>query len=355
MHPFDETFVCADAGIYKKGHYIANLGLALEIRDYQDFRNEYFNAIDGLSSKYGVRFLKKIIKASDIYRIVPDHNLSAFITELVEILLSSDKILTVQATHTILQNPVRYPWQTREIPGIKFVENHLSNYYAVIPVFEYYHNGGTSEAVVLDGVTGFMTKAWSEVARKASKGLYIVPHGDETHPCISTCDLTIMAIKHKVYPLTAESIEDFLSARVSEKTRVYSDFVSDGMIDWIRAKYSHSIKPQKYYLHPLYLIDRGEDLNERVIRQTDVYSLAHETAERHGGSSFNIKVEDELAILQPGDVVICLTDESYKKMNILSKLNPRRGIEVFSVEEFLEKLEREAEAEIGDFGEEKSG
>ncbi len=346
MHPFDDLFVCADAGIYKKGGYVANLGVAIEFQNYGEFRREYSDTIDDLSSKYGISFPRRVVKGSDVYRIVRDHEISVFVSELANKLLSSKSISGVQAVHTILKNEVKYPWRSDVIPGIEFVKNHLANYYAVVPIYEYYFNGGKSESVVVDGVTGYMTKAWLEVAERAKKGLYVVPHGDLTHPCLSICDLAITAIKHQVYPLSADKVEGFLVDRVSKGTTVNSDFISDGLVDLIRAKYPHHIKPEKYYLHPLYLLDRGEDLDERLISETDVYALAHEQAEKYGGSSFNIKAEDFLRILQPGDIVICLTDKSHSRMKVLSELNPRRELKALSVREFLEHIEKDTEEEI---------
>ncbi|MFQ5910666.1 MAG: hypothetical protein ACE5IJ_08125 [Thermoplasmata archaeon] len=331
----------ADAGLYKKGTYVANLGIAIEFCDYKEFRREYFRIVDDLSEKYGAIFLKNVIKTRDVLQFLPDHNVSAFVVELTDAMLSSKSISRIQAVHTILQNPVRYPWKRSEIPGIKFVEHHLQSYYPVIAVYEYYYHAGTAEAVVLDGVTGHMTQAWFDVARKAKNGLFVVPHGDETHPCISTCDLVVMAIKGQVYPLKFDSLNEFLSARVRDGVEVHSDFVTDNLIELIRAKFNHAIKPEKYYLHPLYLIDRGKDVSERIIRNTDVYALAHEEAEKNGGSCFNVKIEDQLAVLQSGDVVICLTDESVEKMRAFGRLNPRRRIGIYSIEDFVQHIEKE--------------
>ena len=52
-------------------------------------------------------------------------------------------------------------------------------------------------------------------------------------------------------------------------------------------------------------------------------------------------------MLRSGDVVICLTEESSARMKALNKLNPRRDVKVFDVEEFLRHIEEETRTDIG--------
>ncbi len=330
-----DHFVCADAGLYRKGKYVANLGVAVEFRDYEEFRGDYFTALRDVSAHHGVTINRRVIKGSDIYQVVPDHLLREYVDELTSRILGSENISHIQVTHTILQQDVLYPWRPSPILGVRFVEAHLANYYPIIPLYEYYYNGGSAESAVLDGITGFITRAWLELARSATEGVYIVPHGDETHPCLSLCDLAILGIKQNVYPLREESALAYLSSVVHDSTTVHSNFITDGLIDLMRARYPYDIKPHKYYLHPLFIIDRGKEFPEAIVRNSDIYGIAHDLAETVGGSSFFIKAEDQWRILREGDVIVCLSTESYERMLQLGRLNPVRNIGIFDVEHFV--------------------
>ena len=91
---------------------------------------------------------------------------------------------------------------------------------------------------------------WDE---EHAKNIYIVPHGDQTHYCISFCDILCTYINLNLRDIKYEDIKELLKKNLQDK-KISSEYISDRWLNFIVPQYPHSIKPSTHYLHPLYLL-----------------------------------------------------------------------------------------------------
>ena len=209
-----ERLVASDATKNDRGSFFNLIGVAIEFNDYPKFREEYFNIVGEISEKYKVK-LPKIVKTKDIINYVPSYDIRDFTKELVTKLLSLEFLTKVQVTETYLSGEVEV-WRKGSIEWIsasQFVRDELHHYYALVPVWKYVLNSDSDivRSFVIDNVSGKINKVWKTIG-KTAEILYLVPHGDQTHPCISLCDLLCTYIKREIYPQKAKEIYEHLKS-----------------------------------------------------------------------------------------------------------------------------------------------
>jgi len=93
--------------------------------------------------------------------------------------------------------------------------------------------------LVLDGIQGKITKAWKFVGKNADT-VNIVPHGDQTYPCISLCDLICGYIGKTVGHIDAKGILN----QLKDETPAYvdSEFIGDNEIEYLNHRISTFLK-----------------------------------------------------------------------------------------------------------------
>jgi len=207
----------------------------------------------------------------------------------------------------------------------------LQQYYTIVPVWRYYLiRRNPANIVILDGIQGKITKAWSFIGKNAKK-VYVVPHGDQTYPCLSLCDFICSYIRANVSHIDAKEIYELLKNKTS--AYVNSEFIGDSEIDYLSPKYQHSLTTEQHLPHPLFLIHKSKDIDNAVVKNTDFFHILLNYAQTLGGAvSFENLINQQIA-LQEGDCIICLDPEGYQKMRFAEILNPSRKIKVLSVED----------------------
>ena len=134
--------------------------------------------------------------------------------------------------------------------------------------------------VALDGITGKITKAWEYVGKRADK-VHIVPHGDQTYPCIALCDLICGYIGRTVHRITDSEILN----QIKDKTPAYvrSEFIGDDYIEYLRSGYPYKIKIEQHYPHPLFIVHTPKGIDSNTVEAQEFFPLLLRFAERNGG------------------------------------------------------------------------
>lgn len=329
-----DYIVAADSGIIRRGKFVNLTGVAVEIEGQSEFREHYFEIMENFYNKYNISLPRSVLKTEDIIKQIPSYNLHEAHIELTENLLKIGNIKRINVTNTILLekvNTLKGP-----IDGLDFLKT-LQSYYPIIPVWRYYWNNvDTAGHVALDGISGRITKAWKFIGKRAEK-INIVPYGDLTYPCISLCDLICGYLGKTVNHIDAKEIFEQLKAKTS--AFVKSEFIGDTDIEYLASEYPHSLKTERHFPHPLILIHKSKDIDNKIVRETDFFQSLLNFAGKEGGSvSFEDLVNQQVA-LQKGDCLICLDEEGYSKMKFVERLNPSREIKVLSVEEAYKLME----------------
>jgi hypothetical protein len=328
-----DHIVASDSAIIRIGNFINLTGVAAEIDGYNEFRKKYFGIIEGFYKRYNISLSRLVLKTEDILKLVPSYDIQEAHIELTEELLKIKNIKRINVTNTILLADSVITWKGK-ITGLEFVNKILQQYYPVVPIWRYYFKyrnfPNYAKHAVLDGIQGKITKAWNFVGKTADI-VNVVPHGDQTHPCISLCDLICGYIKNTVYHIDANEILNQLKDKTP--AYVYSEFVGDNEIEYLRTEYPHSLKVERNFPHPVFIIHKSESIDNKIVKDTDFFQLLLRFAELRGGAvSFEDLVNQQSA-LQKGDYLICLDNKGYEKMKYVEILNPYREIKVLNVEE----------------------
>lgn len=333
---FNEHLIASDSAIIRRGKFSNLTGVAVEIDGYNEFRNKYFNIIERFYKKYNISLLRRVLKTEDIFRRIPSYDIQDAHIELTEELLKIENIKKINVTNTILMNPV--PTWKEEMTGLDFVNNILQQYYPIIPIWRYYlkpHNSNYAKQVILDGIQGKITKTWKFIGKKADI-VNIVPHGDQTHPCISLCDLICGYIKNTVHHIDAKEIYH----QLKDNTPAYidSEFIGDDEIDSLNTEFPHSLKVELHFPHPLFIIHKSESVDNKVVSDTDFFQLLLNFAELNGGAVSFEDIVNQHTSLNKNDCIICLDEGGYKKMKFIEMLNPYREIKVLNIEEIYKLM-----------------
>lgn len=341
MSVFDEPFICCDHTLASRGRHRELVGTAIVFQHYNNFRKDYFNVIEQAQNIFDVNYNKNVIKARDIISKSPSYIISDVIEYIVEELIQHDSISFISLTNTHTNQSFSFSWENGETSSINFIEKILHQYYPIVPVWRYY---GLEEIedpvknVILDGISGKITKAW-KIIGKTADNIYIVPHGDSTHPALSFCDILSQYIKTTVVDINEKEIEKLLNNYLPED-KFYNGFISDPLLDYIKPQFPYTINPSVHYLHPLFLICSKEinknDVHKQVFRESEFFDKAHQLAEQHKGSSFGIDPKTHIQFLEDGDKIICADDDSFREITELISMFPSRDIEIIKRNEFFE-------------------
>lgn len=340
MSIFNKEFICSDATKDKRGKFRELIGVATIFKNYEEFRTLYFEIIENSERKFNIDFNKNIIKSSDIVKKTPSFRIKDVLNFIVENLIQSESIEFICLTNTHITKPIIYNWdKKRKISGINFLEKELFHYYPIIPIWRYlgkFKDEKPIKTVILDGITGKITQAWADIGKSVEE-IYIVPHGDWTHPAISFCDLLSSYVKRNLSKINQKETHQLLKKFLSDD-KIYTCFVSDPFIDHIKPKFPHPIRPYLYYLHPLFLLYSKElkrKIPKPIIEESELFNISHQLAEKYSGSSFYIDVVSDFPILKDGDILICLDDESMYEATLMSNLYPSQHIKIMDETNFF--------------------
>ena len=164
--------------------------------------------------------------------------------------------------------------------------------------------------------------------------LQLVPHGDETYPSISFCDLEY--IRREVHKIRAKEIKEHFRTYFPSKD-VSADFVDDA--EHLTPKYPYSINPQNHYPHPIVFIESSQIWSEKeeksvrkaIIEDSQVFRLCLEYAERNSGCVTFLDVINHQRIFKEGDIILCMDDATFQRAERLLKLNMAKGVDLVRV------------------------
>jgi hypothetical protein len=278
-----ENLVASDSTKNDRGNFFNLIGVAIEFKNYPKFRENYFKTVRNISEKYNV-YLPKIVKTKDILNYIPSYDIRDCIRELVTDLLNLEQITKVQVTETFLDGKIEM-WSQgsiKEVPASQFIRNELSQTYSLVPIWKYILNSDTDieRSFIIDNVTGKINKLWKTIG-KTAETLYLVPYGDQTHPCISLCDLLCDYIKREIFPQKAKEIRDHL--RDNFDVFIKSDPVGNHDVDSLIPKYPYPIRSENHFPHPIIFIKSKEVKDRTVLGQSELFKFALQFAEKEGG------------------------------------------------------------------------
>lgn len=281
-----------------------------------------------------------VLKTADLTKNIPTYNLSEAKKELVEQLLQSEQISEIIITETYINRSVNY--LGKEMKGVKFARDCLFQYYPIVPLWRYYNkfHHNKFRHTVVDGISGMSTKAWKYVGNSSNK-VSIIPHGDETHPCLSTADLICGYVSSKVCPPYKQEVDDVLK---DVTACVETEFINESFEDHLVPKYHHNINPGPLFPHPIILVNKGSmsSINSSTFQETALFKQLLRYAEKNGGCVIMEDLDNHHRILREGDLIVCVDNDAFEKMHQIEQLNRGRGFKVLNLDDTYHLLKKES-------------
>ena len=303
----------ADASKNEHGNFFNLIGVAVAFESYHKFREEYFEITKHFIDKYDLNFDHHVLKTVDLVKNIPTYNLREAKKELVKHILKSEHISTIFVTETYLKKSVSL--FNDEVKGVTFARDHLSQYYPIVPLWRYYNSYPTRKQshTVVDNIQGKITKAWKYVGMSSIK-LSVIPHGDQTHPCISSADLICGYITSEIFPLYKanifEALKDITSAYVKTES------IGDSFADHLVPDYRYGLNVETLFPHPIIFV-KSNQLNKKSIQETELFKSLLMYAEECGGCVIFEDMDNHHRILRDGNFIVCTDKKAFDEMNII--------------------------------------
>lgn len=331
-----DILVAADATKNEHGTFFNLIGAAVAFKSYHKFREEYFEIVEDFIDKYNLNFNYPVLKTADLTKNVPTYDLSDAKKELVEQILQSEQISEIFVTKTYIKRSVNY--LNKEMKGVSFARDYLFQYYPIVPLWRYYHNFHDNKFrhTVIDSIQGKITKAWKYVG-KSSSIVSVIPHGDETHPCLSTADLICGYVSSAIFPSYKQNIYENLKDITPAYVRTES--IDDAFEDHLIPEYKYSLKPETLYPHPIVLVKSNELKPKSILPETEVFKKLLQYAEKCGGCVVIADLDNHHRILNDGDIIACMDDAAFKEMYQIQQLNRGRDFKVLDLDNTHQLLE----------------
>jgi len=347
-------FVSADSTLVDYGDKAFLIGVTLEVDNGTDFDEYYFDTISAFGEEHDIEFAFPVAKSEYLLRQIPGYKIRDGTEELAKELLLNPAIRRLHITVGWFdQEQVEIADRGETMSGIRFLNNHLQQYFPIVSLYDYYHehrqHGGIPNEAWVDSVQGKITKAWYEMGKQFN--LNVVPHGDTTYPSIATADyianhlkrtlprskdLGQMATAAKGWALGKREEADKVE---SETAYIESNSINESDADTIVPDYAHRIKGEQHYPHPVMFVydDTFEYLDNDVLPKTDFHSYARQWAQEKSGCVVNFRADRLPDIVQTGDRIVFTSEEVPNVCRQLQRLNPSKDIDLMTSEGLIEK------------------
>lgn len=346
-------FVSVDSTLADYGDKAFLIGVVLEVDNGTDFDEHYFETISKFCHDYDIEFAFPVVESEYLLRQIPGYQIREGTEELAKSLLLNPAIRRLHITIGWFdREKVEIGNRGEEMSGIRFLNNHLQQYFPVVSLFDYYQehhrHGDIPQEAWLDSVQGKITKAWHDMGKQFD--MNVVPHGDATYPSIATADY-IAAHLMRTLP-RSKNLEEMVDAAKgwamakrdeadkpeSETPYIEANSVNESNAEEVVPDYSHRIKGEQHYPHPVMFVhdETFEHLDNEVLPKTDFHSYARQWAQEHSGCVVNFRADRLPDIVQTGDRIVFTSEQVPKVCRQLQRLNPSKDIELMTSEGLIE-------------------
>lgn len=346
-------FVAVDTTLADYGDKAFLIGVALEIDNGSEFDDHYKQVIDEFSNKHEFDLAFQVSDSEHLLRQIPGYEMREGTEQLAKKLLLNPAVRRVHITIGWFDEGEVFVGDTNEsMSGIRFLNNHLQQYFPIVTLWDYYkqfqQSGDVPDEAWLDSVQGKTTNAWFHVGHKFE--VNIVPHGDLTYPSLSTADF-LAAHLRRTLPRN-KNLEDLPDAAAGwtigkieeedltddESPYVQANAINESNKDDIVPEYNHTIKGEQHYPHPIMFIydDTFSQIDNDALPKTDFHSYARRWAQENSGSVVNFRADRLPNIVQDGDRIVFTTEEIPTVCKRLQRLNPTKDIGLQSSDGLIE-------------------
>lgn len=353
-------FVSVDSTLADYGDKAFLIGVSLEVDNGSDFDEYYFETISQFCESYDIDIAFPVVKSEFLLRQIPGYQMRIGTEELAKKLILNPAIRRLHITiGWFNQDSVEVGDRGETMSGIRFLNNHLQQYFPIIALRDYYRQfqrfGDIPDEAWVDSVQGRTTKAWFEMGTQFD--MNIVPHGDVTYPSIATADYLAAHLK-RTLP-RSKSVNEMANAAKGwamgkrneadkpedETAFIEANSVNETDAESIVPDFSHRIKGEQHYPHPVMFVydDTFAHLDNDVLPKTDFHSYARQWAQERSGCVVNFRADRLPDIVQSGDRIVFTSEEIPHVCRQLQRLNPSKDIMLMTSDGLIDKYYDPAE------------
>lgn len=333
--------IASDSSLAERGDSLFLTGVAIEIVDLPAFENHYFAVLEDFCRNWKLDFVFPVIKARDLASRIPSYRIREAHDELLNHLLNTKTIKNIHCTIGYFDKNVDLFGKT--ISGIEFCKKHLSQYFALVPLWRLHQLNRaylTTNYAQIDGIQGQITKVWKYVGIEFET--YIIPHGDVTYPALSLADLTASFLA-KILPRDRPFREYGGIAISALKGRapgfVDGDVVNEANADHLVPDFPYALQEYQHYPHPVTFVYDDVFEDKSALEETDFYGYLRKQALEEGGCVSNLSLSRHSTIIRSGDRIVYTPESDIKSVRQLVALNPTKAIEMLSASEVVKGMQ----------------
>lgn len=347
-------FVAVDTTLADYGDKAFLIGIALEVDNGTEFDRHYKKTIKTFSDDYNFDLAFPVADSEHLLRQIPGYEMRDATEALAKNLLLNPAIRRIHITIGWFDQSEATVGNTNEsISGIRFLNNHLQQYFPVVTLWDYHKQferfGDVPNEAWLDSLQGKTTNAWFYVGHKFDQ-VNIVPYGDITYPSIATADYLATHLRrtlprNKNLDELADAAAGWTIGKIDETdlTEEEAPYVQANEVNQsnesdIVPEFNHRIKGENHYPHPVMFIydDTFSQLDNDVLPKTDFHSYARRWAQEHSGSVVNFRADRLPNIVQDEDRIVFTSEEIPTVCKRLRRLNPTKDIGIQSSDGLME-------------------
>ena len=342
--------VAVDAARKSSGEHRYLIGVAVELSDTEQFRQQYYETVREWYSNWEISRTNEVIKSDHLSRNLPSYRLAKARDTLQRRILDTTAINRVNVCLCWYRGEVDTPLDA--MSGGKFVNQFVKPYFPVVTLWQYHRSqrsyGPAAEAVV-DSFSGKITKAWKYVGNKFD--IDIVPKGDQTYPELSTADLVSAALSN-VLPDEADPqkckrvANGWILERLPDtdeqyaETRVLTEHSNDWEIDHLKP-HKYDVRPHLHYPHPVFHVDETvlSGKQREAIDRSQLFGYLCNVARDRGGCVTKLEPSSFPFTVRDGDYIV-YNSVSDDRARTLRNLHPQVSVSIVSASAVTSEFER---------------
>lgn len=343
------SVVAVDAASKSSGDKRCLIGVAIEIRDLDEFREHYKQAVSHWYDEYEIGRENEVIKSDHLSRNIPSYKISEARDSIQRQVLNTTSINRINVSICWYEGEVDTPLGSQR--GGEFINRFVKSYFPVVTLWQYHRSQreyNPAEKAMLDSFGGKITKSWKYIGNEFD--LDIVPKGDLTYPAISTADLLSSALSrilpdNEAYSEYKRITEGWILNRLPDTDTQFAEAEllnhgsSDWRIDHIKP-HKYDVRPHLHYPHPVIFIDENvlSGKEREAVDRSQLMGYLCNVARGMGGCVTKLEVESFPFTARAGDYIV-YNPVNPERAKTLQNLHPNKDLVLVDATEVSNEFE----------------
>ena len=319
--------------------FFACLGVGVEIKNEQNFRQQYISSFEKISKDFSFNPTRKIYKAYDMGQKLGFGKAIAFweklLTELQDFIVKLNVYYTILPPSKIKKVKMYGAQKSRvkEVDALDFLRR-LNPAYVHCCAWKYTQdNVSLPQDMLLDYFEYEVTEGWNALIERVKPKIYY--HGDKCNPFISLADIFVMLVDVRLYrKKIGLSSENIVKAFEDIDVNVLASPIDLRHLKYVSPYRNQKIDTAPYIARPLIVIipeEIEQASGRRIIEDSPLMDAVLDRAVDMDASVKFFDPNIDAKVIKKGDIAVYIGPESEKTALLLKRTH---GVEVMNEKDF---------------------